>query len=82
MATSNVLFYPQDARLSSIQRGGQDPIVPDICYSTYPWQLPLKLTHHSGGCRSGQTMPQVPSTSQAVGPAISMGQLGEAQGGQ
>lgn len=32
----------------------------------------FKLTHHSGGCRSDQTMPQVPSTSQVVGPVGGM----------
>lgn len=36
----------------------------------------FKLTHHSGGCRSGRTMPRVPSTSQAVGPASSTGHWG------
>lgn len=42
----------------------------------------FELTHHSGGCRSGRTMPRVPSTSQAVGPASSTGHWGWPQAGQ
>lgn len=41
-----VLFSPQNRRRPpSIQRGGQDPIVPDIFYPKYPWQWPLSNSH-------------------------------------
>lgn len=41
-----VWFSPQNRRRpSSIQRGGQDSIVPDIFYPKYPWQLPMSNSH-------------------------------------